>query len=105
MANFFNNHPNNFDQIVYARLHAPDFAQPQIQDSDFYKSKAVSQIESAIQDICSAKNHPELVAATAQANAFINAALDYEFICLSEKASWLKKVASAVRGQLIGESV
>lgn len=93
-----------FDQIVYARLTAPDFAQPKVQDFDFYKAKAISQIESAIQDIQSAGNHPDLVAATAQANAFINAALDYEFICLTEKAGWLNQVSFAVRKQLIQES-
>lgn len=95
---------DQFDQIVRGRIHAADFGQPQIQDFDFYKSKAISQIESAVQDILSAKNQPALIAAIAQANAFINAAQDYEFICLTEKASWLDKVAAAVRGQLIEES-
>ena len=95
---------DQFDQIILSRLLADDFAQPQIQDFDFYKSKAITQIQSAIQSIAAANSPLEFNSAIAQANAFINAALDYEFICLSEKAVWLDKVAHAVRSQMIEES-
>ncbi len=37
-------HSDQFDQIVRGRIHAADFGQPQTQ-ADFYKEKAVSQIE------------------------------------------------------------
>lgn len=94
----------SFDQIIFSRLVADDFAQPQAQDADFYKSKAVTQIRSAITAIRSATNKHDFTAAIAQANAFIDAAQDYEFIDLSEKANWLNKVADAVRVQTIGES-
>lgn len=93
-----------FDEIVMIRLTAPDFAQPQQQDLDFYKSKAADQIESAISAIRNATNQSDFSNAISQANAFINAAQDYEFIDVFEKAKWLKEVAAAYRVQTIGET-
>lgn len=98
------NTSTHFDQIVRDRLFAADFASPQIQDLDFYKSKAVNQIESAITAIRNATNQSDFTSAIAQANAFINAAQDYEFIDLIEKSNWLKEVAAAYRAQTIGET-
>ena len=101
-----NHTPSNdhFDQIIVNRLIADDFAQPQIKDAAFYKNKAATQIKSAIQAIFNASSQHEFTTAIAQANAFIDAAMDFEFIDISEKAKWLDDVANAVRTQTIGES-
>ena len=101
-----NNIPSmdNFDQIIVNRLIADDFAQPQIKDAAFYKNKAATQIKSSIQAIFNASNQHEFTTAIAQANAFIDAAMDFEFIDISEKGKWLDDIANAVRTQTIGES-
>ena len=93
-----------FDQIVTDRLFAPDFAQPQIKDVSFYKNRSNTQIKNAVQAILNATNQHDFTAAIAQANAFIDAALDYEFIDIFEKAKWLDDIADAVRTQTIEES-
>lgn len=95
---------NNLDSIFINRLLADDFAQPQQQNLDFYKSKAVTQIRSAVSSIRSATNQHDFIVATAQANAFIDAAHDFEFIDLYEKSKWISQIADAVRVQTIGES-
>ena len=97
-------HSDQFDQIVRGRIHAADFAQPQIKDFDFYKERAVSQIQTAIHGIYKSNNQHEFTIAIAQANAFIDAAINFEFIDLTEKAKWLDDVAKAMRAQLIEES-
>ena len=51
-----------------------------------------------------ATNQHDFTQALNQADAFITAALDYEFIDLSEKAVWLDEMAAVVRIQTIGES-
>lgn len=94
---------NQFDQIIVNRLLADDFAQPQQHDSAFYKSKAVSQISSAIKAIRSATNQHDFSTAITQAQSFVEAAHDYEFIDLFEKSTWLAQIASAVRVQTVGE--
>lgn len=95
---------DKFDQIIRDRILADDFAQPQQNDLAFYKTRASNQIERAIKAIYSASSQFEFHAAIAQANAFIDAAQDYEFIDLSEKSHWLNEIAAAVRIQTIGES-
>ena len=94
---------DQFDQIIVSRLLADDFAQPQVMDIPFYKNKALAQISSAIKSIADATSPHEFLTAIAQANAFIDAALDYEFIDISEKAAWLDQLAKEVRVQRIGE--
>jgi len=96
--------PIGFDQIVFSRLIADDFAQPQVNDLTFYKDKAVAQISSAIKAIKSATNQHDFTTATGQAFAFIEAAHDYEFIDLNEKSVWLSQISDAVRIQTIGET-
>lgn len=97
--------PNSqFDTIVVDRLFAPDFAQPQIKDPEYYKNRSNIQIKNAIQAIFNASNQHDFTTAIAQANAFIDAAMDYEFIDISEKSKWLDDVANAVRTQTIEES-
>lgn len=91
-------------QVVRARIHADDFAQPQIKDVSFYKNRSNTQIKNAVQAILNATNQHDFTTAIAQANAFIDAALDYEFIDISEKAKWLDDIADAVRTQTIEES-
>ena len=93
-----------FDQIVTDRLFSPDFAQQQIKDVSFYKNRSNTQIKNAVQAILNATNQHDFTTAIAQANAFIDAAMDYEFIDISEKAKWLDDIADAVRTQTIGES-
>ncbi|WP_336929957.1 hypothetical protein [Acinetobacter tandoii] len=96
--------PNtDFDILVRNRIHAHDFAQPQPSNA-YYKNRANMQITIAIKAIRNATNQHDFITATAQANAYINAALDYEFIDLAEKGKWLVEVADAVRVQTIGES-
>ena len=95
---------DQFDQIILSRLLADDFAQPQIKDFDFYKERAVSQIQTAIHGIYKSNNQHEFTIAIAQANAFIDAAINFEFIDLTEKAKWLDDVAKAMLAQLIEES-
>lgn len=91
-------------QVVRARIHADDFAQQQIKDVSFYKNRSNTQIKNAVQAILNATNQHDFTAAIAQANAFIDAALDYEFIDISEKSKWLDDIANAVRTQTIEES-
>ena len=92
-----------FDAIVRSRIHAADFAQP-VQDAAFYKNKAISQIETSIKAIGSASSNHEFTIAVAQANAFISAAHDYEFIDLAEKAVWVQKTWNAARAQQVLEA-
>ena len=94
---------DQFDQIIVSRLLADDFAQPQVKDFDFYKERAVSQIQTAIHSIYKSNNQHEFTIAIAQANAFIDSALNLEIIDLAEKAKWLDDVAKAMRVQRIGE--
>ncbi|NWK74135.1 hypothetical protein HYG93_07505 [Acinetobacter sp. SwsAc6] len=94
---------DQFDQIIVSRLLADDFAQPQVKDFDFYKERAVSQIQTAIHSIYKSNNQYEFTIAIAQANAFIDSALNLEIIDLAEKAKWLDDVAKAMRVQRIGE--
>lgn len=96
--------PSQFDQVIYNRLLADDFAQPKLEDFTFYKAKAYKQIELAIQAIQNATNQSDFSSAISQANAFLDAAMDYEFIDLCEKSQWLDQIAAAVRIQTIGES-
>lgn len=100
-----NNSPSNeqFNLLVRSRLFAPDFAQPE-RDEAFYTSRFTAQIESAIKEIASAKSAYEFNTAVAQANAFISAAHDYEFIDLAEKAKWINAVWKAVRAQKVLEA-
>lgn len=91
-------------QVVRARIHADDFAQQQIKDVSFYKNRSNTQIKNAVQAIFNATNQHDFTTAIAQANAFIDAALDYEFIDIFEKAKWLDDIADAVRTQTIEES-
>lgn len=95
---------DQFDQIILSRLAADDFGQPQIKDVNWYKNRATTQIKSAIQAIFNATNQHEFMTAIAQANAFIDAALSYEFIDIAEKSKWLDDIATAVRTQMIEES-
>ena len=100
------NHPNSSDQfekIVISRLFAADFAQPK-RDEAFYISRFTVQIESAIKAISSASSAYEFNMAVAQANAFISAAHDYEFIDLAEKVTWTQAVWKAVRVQKVLEA-
>lgn len=94
---------DHFDKIVRNRILAEDFAQPQKpqHDSAFYKNKAVSQIETSIKAIGSASSNHEFNVAVAQANAFISAAHDFEFIDLAEKITWIDAVYKAVREQTL----
>lgn len=94
---------NQFDQIIVNRLLSEDFAQPKVNDLTFYKIKAVNQIGNAVQAISNATNQHDFTTAIAQANAFIDAAMDFEFIDISEKSKWLGDIANAVRTQTIGE--
>ena len=100
-----NNSPSNeqFNLLVRSRLLAPDFAQP-VHDAAFYKNKAIAQIESAIKNIASASSAYEFNTAVAQANAFISAAHDYEFIDLAEKVTWTQAVWKAVREHTLLEA-
>ncbi|MCL6246499.1 hypothetical protein M5F00_01245 [Acinetobacter sp. ANC 4945] len=93
------------DHIIITRLKADDFGQPQTKDFDFYKERAVSQIQTAIHSIYKSTNQHEFTVAITQANAFIDAAINFEFIDLTEKAKWLDDVAKAMRAQLIEEYV
>ena len=95
---------DQFDQIVRGRIHADDFGQPQVADLDYYKRIASSQISGAIKAILNATNQHEFTTAIVQANSFITAASDYDFIDSAEKANWLNQVANAMRAQRIGES-
>lgn len=99
------NRPSNeqFNLLVRSRLFAADFAQP-VQDAAFYKNKAISQIETSIKSIGSASSNHEFTIAVAQANAFISAAHDYEFIDLAEKAEWVQKTWDAIRSQTVLEA-
>ena len=94
---------DQFDSIIRSRLFAEDFGQPQIKDENWYKSRATNQIKNAIQAILNATNQHDFTTAIAQANAFIDAALNYEFIDISEKSKWLDEMAAAVRTQMIVE--
>lgn len=94
---------DQFDSIIRSRLLAEDFGQPQIKDENWYKSRATNQIKNAIQAILNATNQHDFTTAIAQANAFIDAALSYEFIDISEKSKWLDEMAAAVRTQMIVE--
>ncbi|WP_180040744.1 hypothetical protein [Acinetobacter sp. YH12218] len=96
---------DHFDQIIVSRLLSDDFGLPQIKDFVFYKERAVSQIQTAIHGIYKSTNQHEFTVAIAQANAFIDAAINFEFIDLTEKAKWLDDVAKAMRAQLIEEYV
>ena len=100
-----NQKDQNFDQIIFSRLVADDFGQPQIKDKEWFHNRATAQIKSAIQAIFKANNQLEYTAAIAQANAFIDSALNLEIIDLTEKAKWLDDVAIAKRKQLIEEAV
>lgn len=95
--------PTSFDKTVYARLHADDFAQPAVNDPWFYKNKAIAQISSAVKAIRNATNQHDFSTAITQANAFLDAAYDYEFIDLTDKSKWLYEIAQATRVQTIGE--
>ncbi|OAL78957.1 hypothetical protein AY606_05890 [Acinetobacter sp. SFB] len=95
---------DQFDQIIVNRLFSADFAQPKVNDQIFYRTKAVSQILYAVKAIKAATNQHEFTTAIAQANAFIDAAIDFEFIDISEKVKWLDEIAAAVRLQTIGDS-
>lgn len=96
---------DQFDQIIVNRLLSADFAQPKVNDLTFYKTKAESQISYAVKAIKAATNQHDFTTAIAQANAFIDAAIDFEFIDFSEKLKWLDEIANAVRVQTIGDSV
>ena len=91
---------DQFDGIVVGRLFAADFAQP-VRDFDFYRTRSIDQIQCAISNISSAHTYPELIAAIAQANAFIDCAYHLEIIDLSEKANWVDQVHAANKNQLI----
>lgn len=95
---------DQFDQTILCRLLSEDFGQPQLSDLTFYKLRAASQIGNAISAMRNATNQQDFNQALNQADAFITAALDYEFIDLYEKAVWLEEVAAVVRIQTIGES-
>lgn len=92
---------DDFDIIIINRLFAPDFAQPVQRDFDFYKTKSVDQIQCAISNISKANNQLELNASIAQANAFIDAAYNLEFIDLREKFEWTKKITEAYGAQIL----
>ena len=91
---------DHFDGIVTARLFAADFAQPK-HDFAYYREKSIAQIQSAIKNIAKAHTHPELIVNIAQANAFVDAAYNLEFIDLSEKNHWLSKVRNAYGEQVL----
>lgn len=91
---------DQFDAIVIGRLFASDFAQPQ-HDYDFYRSRSLDQIKCAISNISKTHRYHELIAAIAQANAFIDSAYHLELIDLSEKAKWVDAVHKAHKNQLI----
>ncbi|AXY57291.1 hypothetical protein CDG60_12365 [Acinetobacter chinensis] len=93
-----------FDAIIVKRLVSEDFGQPAL-DYEHYRNKAFNQIESAIKRIRSATSQHDFSTAIAQANAFIDAAQDYEFIDLADKSKWLDEIAAAVRVQTLGDSV
>lgn len=92
---------DNFDIIVINRLFASDFAQPVQRDFDFYKTKSVDQIQCAISNISKANNQSELNTSIVQANAFIDAAYNLEFINLKEKFEWTKKITEAYSAQIL----
>lgn len=94
---------SEFDQIVIGRIFSKDFAQPAVNDHWFYKNKAISQISSAVKAIRNATNQHDFSTAITQANAFLDAAYDYEFIDLTDKSKWLYEIAQATRIQTIGE--
>lgn len=97
---------DQFDQTIVKRLFAEDFGLPEpesIKDNAWFKNRASIQIKSAIKAISNATNQHDFITAKAQAESFITAALDYEFIDLSEKAVWLDEMAVVVRIQTIGE--
>lgn len=92
---------DNFDIIVINRLFASDFAQPVERDLDFYKTKSVDQIQCAISNISKANNQSELNTSIVQANAFVDAAYNLEFIDLREKFEWTKKITEAYGAQIL----
>ena len=98
-----NSNHDQFDQIIIDRLLADDFAQPQVKDFDFYKSKSIHQIESAINAITKATNQHDFSTAITQAIAFVNASYDFEFLDSTERANWLTEINHATRTQLIEE--
>nr|WP_279052996.1 hypothetical protein [Acinetobacter tandoii] len=104
MKKIHRSNSDQFDQIVLNRILSEDFGQPKLPDLAFYKNRAVKQIGGAISAMRNATSQHDFTTATAQANAFIDAALDYEFIDLSEKAVWLDEMATILRIQTIGES-
>ena len=97
-------HHDHFDKTVVNRLFASDFAQPEQRDFDFYKSKSIYQIQCAISNISKASNQSEFIASIAQANAFIDAAYNLEFIDLSEKLTWSKKITNAYGAQVLEQN-
>lgn len=101
--NALNTNSDQFDLAIVNRLLADDFAQPKKCDSAFYKEKATNQIASAVKSIRNATNQHDFSTAIAQANAFLDAAYDYEFIDLTDKSKWLYEIAQATRVQTIGE--
>ena len=94
---------DQFDQTILNRLLAEDFGQPQLSDLAFYKLRAATQIGNAISAMRNATNQHDFTTAIAQANAFLDAAMDFEFIDISEKSKWLDEIANAVRTQTIEE--
>lgn len=97
-------HHDNFDKTVVNRLFASDFAQPEQRDFDFYKSKSIDQIQCAISNISKASNQTELNTSIIQANAFIDAAYNLEFIDLNEKFTWSKKITEAYSAQVLEQN-
>lgn len=101
--NALNTNSDQFDLVIVNRLLADDFAQPLVNDYGFYKNKAIAQISSAVKAIRNATNQHDFSTAITQANAFLDAAYDYEFIDLTDKSKWLYEIAQATRVQTIGE--
>lgn len=91
---------DHFDRVVDSRLFAQDFAQPK-HDYDFYKSKALEQINASLQNICKAHSNTELMIAISTANAFIDSAYHLELINLSEKAFWVEKLKDAYKNAVL----
>ena len=54
---------DHFDNIVVNRLFAPDFAQPAHEPTDFYREKAIDQIQCAISNIAQAHSQTDLIVA------------------------------------------
>ena len=86
---------DHFDRIVVGRLFASDFAQPKQNDFDFYRNKSIAQIKCAVSNITRVNTQYELITSIAQAQAFIEAAHNLEFINLFEKDEWSVKVTKA----------